>query len=474
MHLMMKPINQLYFNFNMKKLMFAAAGLLSMSVFAQKNEVKNAFKALEGNDLSTAKAQLSAADNLLAGKTYLLDPETQEQYFYTKGILAMKNGNTSEGAQAFAKLGQMSKTSFYTGKDSQKNKVFYLGKSEADASGISGLKTENYVPTLASKVNTAINPLLNQVNSEAVKAYEAKNYTGAGQKFEQVYNLMNAMGSAEGQYLYNAGLSYAQGSDYANAARVFKTLIDQGYTGVSTLYTAKEKSTGKTVQVDKGSWDMMKKTSDYTDFKTETTPSVEEQLYESYATLLVNGEKYGEATDFIKKAMTKYPKSAVLSNLQGVAYYKSGKSAEFASSLRQTLQNNPNDAQAWYNLGVILSEDPASKGEAEQAYRKAIVIQPDMKDAYTNLGNLLMGDDGKAVDAINAARKAGNAGEVSRLSEERRARFRNAIPVLESYYKMNPNDLDTVSLLKGLYLSTQNNAKFEDFKAKESLLKNKK
>jgi TolA-binding protein len=68
---------------------------------------------------------------------------------------------------------------------------------------------------------------------------------------------------------------------------------------------------------------------DYTDFKTENTPSIEQELYETAASLYVDAKKYDEALSLIDKGLAKFPKSSKLSELKGTTYYKSGKMDQF-------------------------------------------------------------------------------------------------------------------------------------------------
>lgn len=447
--------------------------VIATMVFAQKKEVSSAFKAIENNDIATATAQLNAADSQLQGNIHLLDPELQEQYYYAKGLVALKQGKGSEGALLLSKISELGKSKIYTGKDANKNRVYFVGKSVADASGISGLKEESFTPKTTEKLINIVNPLLNKVNTEAVEAYNAKKYGEAGKKFEETYYLLLALGQENGQLLYNAGLSYISGGQKDKAIAAFKKLIDNKYTGVETIYKAKEKKTGKVVTLEKETWEMFKKTQDYTDFTKEVTPSIEPELYETYATLLIEEGKNDEAIAFLSTAIAKFPTHAKFSELQGLAYHKAGKTSEFVSSLRATLQKNPNDANAWYNLGVMLSNEPAKYEEAKEAYNKAIALNPNMEVAYQNLGNLIIGDDQKAIDEYNALRKAGKSAEANKIIEARRERFRQALPIFEKWYNVNPNSFDAVSMLKGLYQSTQNEAKYKEFKAKEEALKSK-
>src|SRR5690606_28778228 len=128
-----------------------------------------------------------------------------------------------------------------------------------------------------------VNPLLQSANNAAIDAYNAKNYSVAGDKFREAYNLLKAGGQNNMQILYNAGLSYTYAKNNAKAIETYGELIDMGYTGVETTYTAREKATGNEVTLDKATWDALKKSADYSDFKTETSKNIEQDLYDMYA-----------------------------------------------------------------------------------------------------------------------------------------------------------------------------------------------
>ena len=133
-----------------------------------------------------------------------------------------------------------------------------------------------------------------------------------------------------------------------------------------STYTAKSKKTGTVESFDKTTWELYKKmgaSADYTDFKTETTKSLEQELYETNAALMVEADKNEEALGIIEKGLKKFPNSARLSEIQGTAFYKSWKTNEFISNLKTQIQKHPEDANNWYNLGVLQSKDPASASD---------------------------------------------------------------------------------------------------------------
>lgn len=78
----------------MKKIFLSIALVSATIAFAQKKEIAAAVKAIDAGDVATANAQISAAESVMAGKTHLLEPSVQEQYYYAKGLALLKSGKT--------------------------------------------------------------------------------------------------------------------------------------------------------------------------------------------------------------------------------------------------------------------------------------------------------------------------------------------------------------------------------------------
>jgi ribosome biogenesis protein Nip4 len=57
----------------------------------------------------------------------------------------------SEGAEVLANISALGKSKIYVGKNAEKQKVYYVGKQAADASGVANLKEETYTPYTCRK-----------------------------------------------------------------------------------------------------------------------------------------------------------------------------------------------------------------------------------------------------------------------------------------------------------------------------------
>lgn len=316
------------------------------------------------------------------------------------------------------------------------------------------------------------NAKLQEANKAAMDAYNAKNYAVAAPKFMEVYNLLKTSGQDNKVYMYYSGLNYALANDIDQATKIYSDLINSGYTGVETTYTAKENKSGEVKSYDKATWELLKKTAskDYSDFKTEQSPSVEADLYETLSTLLLNAKKNDEALAIIEKGLAKFPNSTKLKEYQGSALYASGNTDKFMTNLKEQLAKNPNDATNWYNLGVLQAKNPETANEAVTSFQKAIDLKADFSNAYQNLVYTVIGDDEKAVTDINALRKT-KPDEATKLIEARKERFVKATPYAEKWYQAMPNDINSVQVLKDIYNTTKNTAKYNEMKAKEAELK---
>ena len=170
--------------------------------------------------------------------------------------------------------------------------------------------------------------------------------------------------------------------------------------------------------------------------------------------------------------MKKFPKSNRLSQIQGNAYYKSGKTEQFIHNLKQQLTSNPNDKEAWYNLGYLQSQDEKTLVEAEKSFNKVLEIDPKYDLALQGIiYEIYLKNDDKVVDEIRALQKAKKTDEQNKLMEIRRAKFKKVLPYLEKWYAIDPKNIDVVRTLKGVYMTLDREDKYNEFKKIEDSLK---
>ncbi|MDR2155638.1 MAG: tetratricopeptide repeat protein [Burkholderiaceae bacterium] len=99
---------------------------------------------------------------------------------------------------------------------------------------------------------------------------------------------------------------------------------------------------------------------------------------------------YGASERYLRESIAAGETAEAHTNL-GLTLTELHRQAEAESSYRRAVELDPNQAQAWNNLGNILrrSHHEARKKEGLQCYRQAIAARPDYATAYSNLGYAL-------------------------------------------------------------------------------------
>ena len=121
---------------------------------------------------------------------------------------------------------------------------------------------------------------------------------------------------------------------------------------------------------------------------------------------LYNPGHHEKALKKVKSLISLFPKAITLHNIQGASNAALQRYDAAIDSYKQALKIKPDYADAYYNMGIVLS----NKGELDAAidsYKQALKIKPDYADAYYNMGIVLRakGDLDAAIDSYNQALK---------------------------------------------------------------------
>lgn len=118
------------------------------------------------------------------------------------------------------------------------------------------------------------------------------------------------------------------------------------------------------------------------------------------ADALYRNNQYQEAVDTYQKAIALKPTDAALLTNLGVVYGKMGKTAESKEAFQKAANLDPAAAaQNFYNLGATLVNAGQAKDAAE-AFRQAIKADPSYAEAYYQLGLSLSGDPATMAEAV--------------------------------------------------------------------------
>lgn len=420
-----------------KHAILASSLLFSVALFAQKDQIKAAEKALKGGNAMEAIKQLDQAESLIGTAS----EAEKAQFYFVKGNalkdLADKKMEASKNLVGAAKAYQ---SALATEKAAGKSK--YTADAE---SALAQVKT-----SLLTAAQTEI---------------ERKNYKSGADLLMQSYEL----DKANLDNLYAASVYYLKGEDFDKALSGLQELKKQNYTGEGTNYYAKSAVTeqeeyyGNTPQAKKDRDDKVR-------LKLASAPRDEKlaskrgEIARYTALILVQQGKIEEAKTAINEAKAVNPDDTDLLSAEADIYLKQGDMESYRKITKQLIEKNPNDADLFFNLGVASTKsDPAG---AEEFYKKAIAIKPNYHGAYINLALLKIGDEKKLVDEMN---KLGNTEKDNKryevLKKQRDGMFQAAIPYLEKAYEIKP-DNDVADMLLNMYGALEMTDKKKALKAK--------
>lgn len=457
----------------MKKIILTASALfLMIGAFAQEKEIDAALKAYESKNNSAAKSELNKVSGQL--NTNTISPELLAKYYYVSGQIALAEGNTSEAAKQFGQLAKYENGVMYSAKNkSTKATEYYATKAEADEATTKGDYSKpkeeklnaNYLP----KVQQSLTAVAEKTLQEANTAYKAEKNEEAGNKFLEASYLIQAMGGDFQIFKYNAALSYHRGGNYEKAFQAYKELINEGYTGESKSWSAKDKQSGKDVTfTSKADADTQAKLGLVTGVKEVKSASVEKELYSNTLKALGSMGKYD---DVVEKITAKYPKDEEIQTLVGNIYHASGNSEKFLSKLIENTKLNPNDPVNYFNIGVTYMEQ-GKDAEAIQNFEKAIQVDPKFKNAYTNLALVKIKPEKEYVEIINSnlGTSAKEKKAYQEYTKKRKDLYISIIPHLEKAFELDKTDLQAATTLRKAYQAGEMFDKEDQMRAIEKSL----
>lgn len=406
-----------------KQLIALFIGLMTITVVAQKNELKTAEKALKKADIKTASAALDAAEALENS----MEPKLKSKFYFLKGQLLKSKKEYKGAADAFNKL---------TAYEAEIGKKKYT-----------------------SKVKPLLNEIIQEASNAAIKYYNVdKDYKNAAEGFYLTYRL----NKKDTSFLYNAAVSATQAKEYETSLAYYKELKEVGYTGITTSYMAKNKETGEEENLgSKAQRDLMVKSGQYTDPKDTTSPSKRADIIESIGLILTQQGKTDEAIVAIQEARKANPKDLNLLLTEADLYIKLDRMDMFGKLMEEAVTVDPTNPNLFYNLGVV-SFNQKDAESAKKYYKKAIELKPDYADAYTNLAVAILSKEESIVEEMN--NNLSNFKKYDALEKEQKNLYKEALPYLEKsdQYKRT---IDSVRGLLNIYDTLEMDEKSSEYRA---------
>jgi len=419
-----------------KQILLLLTLFISLTTFAQKNELKAADKAVKKLDYASAKTSISKAEGLIANA----DDKSKAKFYFLKG-------------ETYAGLSKTAPTS-----------ENYSTASEA-FNALFALEKEMGSTKYTALAEPSLEKMISDLSAKGIKSYQDKNYDAAKSELYDVYNLSKK----DTAFLEYAANSAYLAKDYDTALSYFEELRDVNYTGIVTEYTAKNVESGERENLgSKVQLDLMVKSKQYVDPKVTTTESKQPSIIKNIAFVYIEKGDNEKAIAAVKSARDVAPDDVNLILTEANLQIKLGNKDEFAVLMNEAIKLDPNNATLYFNIGVISGE----QGDIEKSkeyYNKAIDLKPDYVDAYVNLGSAMLSKDQELVEEMN--KNLSNFDEYDKIKARQVVLYKEVIPVYEKAYELRPNDIDTVRTLMSLYENAEMEDKFTEMKKKYDSLK---
>jgi len=159
----------------------------------------------------------------------------------------------------------------------------------------------------------------------------------------------------------------------------------------------------------------------------------------------LNAGRLPEVERHTQTLVQQYPNSGIVWKILGTVLHRLGKEA--LPALKKSVKLLPNDAEAYFNLGVTQGE-LGQLDSAAKSYQRAVAIKPDFIEAHNNLGQTLfdLGQFGASVEACHHALKIkpDYAGALHNLGQALRAlgQLDDAINCYRKALDFRPNFVD--------------------------------
>ena len=408
------------------RFLLVASLAFTMVGFAQKNEIKDAEKALKDGDTASAKTAIEAASGSIASA----DEKLQAQYYFTRGKvysdLAKKGDNDAfeKSANSFKKVLEI---------EEQSGKEKYTGDSR------------QYMASLtADLVNSAVTDNGNNKFKEAA---------------EKLY-MSYTLSPQDTSYLYYAAGSAVNGGHYEMALDYYNKLQDLGYDGSGVVYKATNAATGEVEEMEKVQRDLMVKSGTYTDPVDERTPSKKAEIVKNTALIYTQLGQDEKALEAYKAARKNDPEDVNLILNEANLYFNQGDKAKFKELMADAIALAPDNADLHYNVGVISMEQEDYES-ARASYKKAIEIDPKYTNAYLNLSTTYVNEGNALIDEMNSlGNTKADIAKYDELKEKKDSLFKQGADVLEEALKTSPDNENIMTQLKNIYGAMGDNENF--------------
>lgn len=256
------------------------------------------------------------------------------------------------------------------------------------------------------------------------EAFSAGEFAAATLDFEKSFAVTQMMGEADSASMFNIALCAANDNQLEKAAEYYGALVAGAYpmmgiyNGLADVFVRMDRKAEVAPLMDL----LVER------FETDST------AYVTAVGIMLNLGDNEHAEVILNKALEKWPTDPFLYLAMGVAYENSKQGEKAEAAYKKALELNPDYAEAIYNLGAF----------------------------YVNQG----------IDIQNQARNLplDATAEYDALSAKANTLFEQSIPYLEKIVAAQPNNVDALNTLRGIYIQLNQMEKANEIKARVDAL----
>ncbi len=262
------------------------------------------------------------------------------------------------------------------------------------------------------------NQTRNLAINKGIEAYNAKDYANSRDFFKMGAEAGAELGVFDTLAVYNAGLAAEQAGDNETALEMYRKAMEAKYLGA--------------------------------------------KMYVYMANIYQKEENDDQYIAIIQEGRKAYPDDADLIVYELNHYLKNDKFEEAENNLKLAIAKEPENKQLQFSLGVVYDQLKRTE-DAVKAYSEAIKIDSEYFDAQYNLGAMYFN---KGVEMNNSANDIKDNKKYDAARAEAKAIFIKSKPYLEKAHELDPTDVGAMASLKQLYALLDNQAKYDEMKAK--------
>ncbi|MXV15324.1 tetratricopeptide repeat protein [Hufsiella ginkgonis] len=257
--------------------------------------------------------------------------------------------------------------------------------------------------------------------NKGVRAYKSAKYGDAFKAFEESAAFSGA--GKDTTALYYSAISAQNAKDYQGAIKQYTALLSSNYSMLEDVYS--------NLSI------------------LYASPTVKDTA----AAIRIAGE-----------GVKRFPKNSVLATREIEFSLMTGKEKEIIGKIDAQAAKEPTNKLLPYYLGIAYNSLKDYK-KAEDAYKRAIAIDPSFDNANINLGGLIMNS---GIEIYNATNKlpASKTAEYKAGMAKANAEFDRALPYLEKSTQLNPKSELAWRNLRTYYMIKNNQAKVDEVQKK--------